>query len=475
MQLQDRHSTKAGGTSATTDPVMERATDQQAFALMPNCVNAPTSMASCTLLSQPYNGSSQNKPGRPNPSFELQPPKLPVATGGKAASRASPFTTSQDRSPRSLSPEALSSAPTLLPTFNDHAQHPSLRQHHKFRAQATRGTVARNRQRVTNARQDPSGRGMKNNSAKPACPQVEILHPKQPRIKGRTTRQSQFSLSVHVSHIPLHASWGDLAECFQKLGPTARIYQKPETTWAHIHFYDPQHVEDAMKASIAGTLRVCGQRVKVSRRKKGRHSAAAALKAQENSNEKNTLASLPLCETPPKKGRTGATVPGINTPFALNDSSSYSTYGDSETSPKHLHFSEKKWRSINRHHRRSRRNSVDSHTSSGSSSANTSSDHEDSDSSNPIGYHKEKDHGRSLRVREDEDLWARSTQNSTSRSIFSNSSHSVLSASRPNGSALTKSYQKNDPWNTTAEAVTNVSSIFNTSHSCLFARPSIST
>jgi len=94
------------------------------------------------------------------------------------------------------------------------------------------------------------------------------------RIAGQTTRQSQFSLSVHVSHIPLHATWGDIAEAFQKIGPTARVYQKADTTWAHVHFYEPLHVEESMYASTLGLLRVCGQRVRVSRRKKGRHIQA---------------------------------------------------------------------------------------------------------------------------------------------------------------------------------------------------------
>eukprot|EP00466_Bigelowiella_natans_P011309 jgi/Bigna1/87279/estExt_fgenesh1_pg.C_180154 len=102
-------------------------------------------------------------------------------------------------------------------------------------------------------------------------------------IRGQTTRQSQFSLSVHVSHIPAQAGWGDLAECFQRIGPTARIYQKPDTTWAHVHFYDPGHVEEAMRASAAGLLRVCGQRIKVSRRKKGRHNTGVlSSKGQRN-------------------------------------------------------------------------------------------------------------------------------------------------------------------------------------------------
>ena len=54
----------------------------------------------------------------------------------------------------------------------------------------------------------------------PASPKesTRIQVPQGPASPKRpTTRQSQFVLSVHVSHIPIQATWSDIAEAFQRI------------------------------------------------------------------------------------------------------------------------------------------------------------------------------------------------------------------------------------------------------------------
>eukprot|EP00469_Lotharella_globosa_P012173 CAMPEP_0167788082 /NCGR_PEP_ID=MMETSP0111_2-20121227/9822_1 /TAXON_ID=91324 /ORGANISM="Lotharella globosa, Strain CCCM811" /LENGTH=300 /DNA_ID=CAMNT_0007679879 /DNA_START=49 /DNA_END=951 /DNA_ORIENTATION=- len=147
-------------------------------------------------------------------------------------------------------------------------------------AQAPRHAQTRWPQRVPRSDpepQRPSSRPTRSNS------------PEKRTGVSLTVRQAQYALSVHVSHIPHRASWTDIAAAFQKIGPTTRVYQKQNTTWAHVHFTEISHVEDAMTAASAGLIRVCGQRVRVSRRRKGRQAqkllTAAATDSKAPANE----------------------------------------------------------------------------------------------------------------------------------------------------------------------------------------------
>uniref|UniRef100_A0A7S2TLQ4 RRM domain-containing protein n=1 Tax=Lotharella oceanica TaxID=641309 RepID=A0A7S2TLQ4_9EUKA len=138
----------------------------------------------------------------------------------------------------------------------------------------------------------PWSQGSSQSEREPQHPSTRPTRANSPEKRpgvSLTVRQAQYALSVHVSHIPHRASWTDIAAAFQKIGPTTRVYQKQNTTWAHVHFTEISHVEDAMTAAAAGLIRVCGQRVRVSRRRKGRQAqkllTAAATESKAPSND----------------------------------------------------------------------------------------------------------------------------------------------------------------------------------------------